>query len=134
MQKVLESEDPYSELIDGAKLMSESEEGRLTVDEIERRFLNVMAAARKKRLNAVAIAVVEGSRKKYQKDFDLLKKVTLPEERKITCSNRAVGMSYYFLLEFCLFIRIVLFNLERIRRKAEVTWSIEAVRCWPGKI
>ena len=94
MKKILDSEDLYSELIDGAKLMSESEEGRLTVDEIERRFLNVTAAARKKRLNAVAIAVVEGSRKKYQKDFDLLKKVTLPEERKITCSNRAVGKPY----------------------------------------
>ena len=96
MQKVLDSEYPNSELIDGAKLMSESEEGCLTVDEIERRFLNVTASARKKRLNAVAIAVVEGSRKKYQKDFDLLKKVTLPEKRKITCSNRAVGKSYYF--------------------------------------
>jgi len=63
----------------------------LTVDEIEQRFLNVTAAARKKRLNAVAKAVVEGSRKKYQKDYDLLKKITLPEERKITCSNRALG-------------------------------------------
>jgi hypothetical protein len=114
MQKVLDSEDPYSELIDGAKLMSESEEGGLTVDEIERRFLNVTAAARKKRLNAVAIAVVEGSRKKYQKDYDLLKKVTLPEERKITCSNRAVGKLYYCRSEFIHSLRIILFNLERI--------------------
>ena len=77
--------------------MSQSEDTRLNVEEIERRFLNVTAAARKKRLNAVAIAVVEGSRKKYQKDYDLLKKVTLSEERKITCSNRAVGKSYTFV-------------------------------------
>ena len=77
--------------------MSESEDAKLTVDEIDRRFSNVTALARKKRLNAVAIAVVGGSRKKYQKDLDLLMKLKLPEDRKITCSNRAVGKSLSIL-------------------------------------
>ena len=62
-----------------------------TVDENDSRWVKATAKARRKRLNDVAKAVVEGSRRKYQKDYDRMKDLNLPEDRRITCSNRAIG-------------------------------------------
>ena len=91
MQRILDDDNPYEALIDAARLMSESEESSQTVDEIDSRWLRATAKARRSRLNEVAKAVVEGSLKKYQKDYDLIKDLELPEDRHITCSNRALG-------------------------------------------
>lgn len=102
MQRILSDENPYEALIDAARLMSESEESGQTVDEIDSRWLRATAKTRRNRLNEVARAVVEGSRKKYQKDFDLIKDLELPEDRRITCSNRAFGMfRFLFTISNC---------------------------------
>jgi hypothetical protein len=104
MQKILDAENPYEALIDAARLMSASEESTQTVDEIDSRWLRATAKARRARLNEVARAVVEGSRRKYQKDYDLMKDLELPEDRRVTCSNRALGMfdSHEFIIKIIL--------------------------------
>jgi hypothetical protein len=113
MQTTLDSDEPYAALIDSARLMSESAISSSTVDEIDSRWCRATAVARRKRLNAVARAVVEKTKWKIQKDYDLMKDIQLPEDRRIACSNRAVGKLFSCSFKIhSLLLRIILFDAQ----------------------
>ncbi|CBY12515.1 unnamed protein product [Oikopleura dioica] len=100
IQAVLNAPNPYEELINAARLMAVSEESVATLDCIDSRWVKATALARRKRLNQCALAIVEGTKWKLQKDFDLIKDLSLPDDRKIISTNRALESSFATLKGF----------------------------------
>ena len=91
MEAIIASATPFNALIDEASDMANSDLARSAIAKIEGRFLKINTKARVSRLDNLSVKVVSATKKKFVKDFNIIKDFPIPDEKRVCSSNRAIG-------------------------------------------